>query len=143
MAFEMFWSAMAPLREARKLGMLAFQFPPYFIQKSANSDYLASLPERLPGPSIAIEFRHPSWVRSDAGRTETMNFLRSPGLYYTSMDTSEDNSIVPSFFEAKGYQVYMRFHGKNRENWFNATLPRRSGSSICIQSASSEPSRAI
>ena len=33
MAFQMFWSAMAPLREAGKLGMLAFQFPPYFIPK--------------------------------------------------------------------------------------------------------------
>ena len=31
MAFQMFCSAMAPLREAGKLGMLAFQFPPYFI----------------------------------------------------------------------------------------------------------------
>ena len=44
---------------------LAFQFPPYFIAKPANFNYLASLPERLPGaPRIAeIEFRHPSWVR--------------------------------------------------------------------------------
>jgi len=33
MAFQMFWSAMAPLREAGKLGMVAFQFPPYFIPK--------------------------------------------------------------------------------------------------------------
>src|SRR6202035_4176551 len=27
MAFQMFWSSMAPLREAGKLGMVAFQFP--------------------------------------------------------------------------------------------------------------------
>jgi uncharacterized protein YecE (DUF72 family) len=46
MAFQMFWSAMAPLREAGKLEMLAFQFPPYFISKPANLDYLGSLPER-------------------------------------------------------------------------------------------------
>jgi hypothetical protein len=31
MAFQMFWSAMGPLREAGKLGMVAFRFPPYFI----------------------------------------------------------------------------------------------------------------
>jgi len=36
MAFQMFWSAMAPPLEAGKLGMLAFQFPPYFIPKHAN-----------------------------------------------------------------------------------------------------------
>jgi uncharacterized protein YecE (DUF72 family) len=122
MAFQMFWSAMAPLREAGKLGMLAFQFPPYFIPKPANFDYLASLPERLPGASIAIEFRHPSWVRDETRRTETMNFLRSRGLYYTSIDAPEDSSIVPSFIEATGDQVYVRFHGKNRENWFKRNI---------------------
>jgi uncharacterized protein YecE (DUF72 family) len=79
-AFQMFWSAMAPLREAGKLGMLAFQFPPYFIPKPANFDYLASLRERLLGASIAIEFRHLSWVRDQTRRTESMNFLRSHGL---------------------------------------------------------------
>ena len=51
MAFQMFWSAMGPLREAGKFGMVAFQFPPYFILKPANFDYLANLPERLPGAS--------------------------------------------------------------------------------------------
>jgi uncharacterized protein YecE (DUF72 family) len=40
---------MAPLREAGKLGMIAFQFPPYFIPKPANLDYLARLPERAAG----------------------------------------------------------------------------------------------
>jgi uncharacterized protein YecE (DUF72 family) len=83
MAFQMFWSAMAPLRESGKLGMVAFQFLPYFISKPANLDYLASLRERLPGASIAIEFRHPSWVRDETRRAETMKFLRSHGLYYT------------------------------------------------------------
>jgi uncharacterized protein YecE (DUF72 family) len=122
MAFKMFWSAMAPLREAGKLGIVAFQFPPYFIAKPPNFDYLASLPERLPGASIAIEFRHPSWVRGEAQRTETMKFLRSHGLYYTSIDAPEDKSIVPSFIEATGDQVYMRFHGKNRDNWFKRNI---------------------
>jgi uncharacterized protein YecE (DUF72 family) len=122
MAFQMFWSAMAPLREAGKLGMVAFQFPPYFIPKPTNLDYLASLSERLPGASIAIEFRHPSWVRDESRRTETMSFLQSDGLYYTSIDAPEDNSIVPSFVEATGDQVYVRFHGKNRENWFKRNI---------------------
>jgi uncharacterized protein YecE (DUF72 family) len=60
---------------------------------------------RLSGASIAVEFRHPSWVRSDVQRAETMRFLRSHGLYYTSIDAPEDKSIVPSFIEATGDQV--------------------------------------
>jgi hypothetical protein len=43
-------------------------------------------------------------------------------LVYTSIDAPEDNSIVPSFIEATGDQVYVRFHGKNRENWFKRNI---------------------
>ena len=54
------------MRQAARLGLITFQFPPYFVALRENFDYLASLPERLPGASIAIEFRHPSWVRERA-----------------------------------------------------------------------------
>ena len=121
-AFQMFWSAMDPLKQSGKLGMISFTFPPYFIPKLANFDYMASLPERLPGASIAIEFRHPSWVRDESQRTDTMNFLREHGLYYTSIDAPTDESIVPSFIEATGDQVYLRMHGHNRENWFKHNI---------------------
>jgi len=43
-------------------------------------------------------------------------------LYYTSIDAPEDSSIVPSFIQATGDQVYVRFHGKNRENWFKRNI---------------------
>ena len=140
MVFQMFWSAMAPLREADKLGMVAFQFPPYFIAKPANFDYLASLPERLPGASIGIEFRHPSWVRGEAERAETMKFLRSHGLYYASIDAPEDSSIVPSFIEATGDQIYVRFHGRNRENWFKRNITAAERFNICTRNGSSSRS---
>ncbi len=123
MAFRMFWSAMSPLHSAGKLGMIAFQFPPYFVANSRNFDYLASLQERLPGASIAIEFRHPSWVCDQDQRNATMQFLRSHGLYYTSIDAPQDNALVPSFVEATGDQLYMRFHGRNRENWLKRNIP--------------------
>jgi uncharacterized protein YecE (DUF72 family) len=120
-AFQMFWSALRPLHDAGKLGMLTFQFPPYFIARGENFDYLARLPEWLPGASIAVEFRHPSWVRELQQQAETMNFLRSHGLYYTSIDAPEDVAIVPSFIAASGDQAYVRFHGRNRETWFKRT----------------------
>jgi uncharacterized protein YecE (DUF72 family) len=36
--FHMFWSALAPFREANELGMVTSQFPPYFIANPANFD---------------------------------------------------------------------------------------------------------
>jgi uncharacterized protein YecE (DUF72 family) len=121
-AFDMFWSSLALLSEAGKLGMLLFQFPPYFIRKSANLDYLASLRERLPQADLAIEFRHPSWVAEGAARQQTMDFLRRHELSYVSVDAPREASIVPSFLEATTSQMYVRFHGRNRETWFKKNI---------------------
>ena len=118
LAFAMFWSSIAPLREAGKLGMLLFQFPPYFIRKSANFGYVEALRERLPQAPLAIEFRHPSWVVEGQPRLETMKFLRRNELCYVSVDCPQGPSIVPSFLEATTARMYLRFHGRNRETWF-------------------------
>jgi uncharacterized protein YecE (DUF72 family) len=122
LAFEMFWSSMAPLKAAEKMGMLLFQFPPYFVCKSPNFDYLAGLRERLPQAGLAIEFRHPSWVVEGPARRETMEFLRRHGLCYVSVDCPHGPSIMPSFLEATTEQMYVRFHGRNRETWFKKNI---------------------
>jgi uncharacterized protein YecE (DUF72 family) len=51
-----------------------------------------------------------------------MNFPRSHGLYYTSIDAPEDSSIVRSIIEGTGDQVYVRFHGRNCESWFKRNI---------------------
>lgn len=127
LAFQMFWSALQPLREngARdggSLGTIVFTFPPYFVVKPSNVDYLASLPERLPGASIAIEFRHPSWMVEGDRRDETMSFLRAHGLTYVSVDAPRAPSIPPSFLAATGREAYVRFHGQNGEAWFKRNV---------------------
>lgn len=121
-AFDMFWSSLEPLKKAEKLGMLLFQFPPYFVRKSANFDYLAALRARLPQADLAIEFRHPSWVAEGQPRRETMEFLHRNGLSYVSVDCPQGPSIVPSFLEATTAQMYVRFHGRNRETWFKKNI---------------------
>ena len=115
LAFGMFWSALGPLRDAGKLGHLLFQFPPYFVARDANLDYIAGLKERMPGAAIAIEFRHKSWFEG-AQRDETMRFLRRHGLTFVSIDTPLDT--MGSIFEVTGPEAYVRFHGRNRENWY-------------------------
>lgn len=117
-AFEMFRAAAQPLVEAGKLGMMLFQFPPYFVCNLANQDYLAELPALMPAVDLAIEFRHPSWVIPAERRQQTLDFLRLHGLYYTSTDAPAGPSIAPSFVAASGSQVYMRFHGRNAQTWF-------------------------
>jgi uncharacterized protein YecE (DUF72 family) len=113
----MFHSSLTPLRAAGKLGMLVFQFPPYFTCRSSNFEYLAGLPGRLPGDTIAVEFRHPSWVAEGRQRRESLDFLRRNGLCYVSVDEPQLPSTLPSFLETSGPAAYIRFHGRNREAW--------------------------
>ncbi|HLH76537.1 MAG TPA: DUF72 domain-containing protein [Candidatus Binataceae bacterium] len=117
-AFEMFRAAAQPLVESGKLGMILFQFPPYFVCNPANQDYLAALPQLMPAVDLAIEFRHPSWVTPAERRQQTLDFLRLHGLYYTSTDAPAGPSIAPSFVAASGSRIYMRFHGRNAQRWF-------------------------
>ena len=115
MAFGMFWSALEPLRAAGKLGHLLFQFPPYFTARPSNLDYIAGLKQRMPGAAIAIEFRHNSWLLG-AQRAETLRFLERHGLTFVSIDTPP--ATVEPVFAVTGSEAYVRFHGRNRENWY-------------------------
>ncbi|HZO82839.1 MAG TPA: DUF72 domain-containing protein [Candidatus Binataceae bacterium] len=117
-AFGMFWGALNPLREAGKLGHLLFQFPPYFTARTQNFDYIAGLGARMPGAAIAIEFRHNSWLQG-AQRRQTMRFLREHALTFVSVDAPP--GTVESFLEVTGPEAYVRFHGRNRENWYKRT----------------------
>ncbi len=117
LAFQMFWSALQPLRAAGKLGYLLFQFPPYVIFRPSNFDYIATLRERMPGAAIAVEFRHPSWLGAEPARAETLGFLRDHGLALVALDAPPAVGL-PSILEATTDDVYIRFHGRNRENWY-------------------------
>jgi uncharacterized protein YecE (DUF72 family) len=120
LAFQMFWGSLGPLREAEKLGWLLFQMPPYVTRRQSNMDYLASLPERMPGARIAVEFRHPSWT-SDQHRDETKRFLRQHGMAYVAVD-APPGAGVASVLETTADDAYIRFHGRNRENWFKRNI---------------------
>lgn len=121
LAFQMFWSALGPLRDAGRLGKLLFQFPPYFTYRKANLDYIAGLEQRMPGAPIAVEFRHPSWLEDETRQAETMRFLREHALTYVSVDAPAGVN-VPTILAATGPDAYVRFHGRNRENWFKHNI---------------------
>jgi uncharacterized protein YecE (DUF72 family) len=122
LAFQMFWSSLSPLREAAKLGALLFQFPPYFTWRESNFAELERIRERLPEARIAVEFRHPSWTAEAAQRAATMDFLRANHLIYVAIDAPTAPSLPASPLAATSDDAYIRFHGRNRENWFKRDI---------------------
>jgi len=121
LAFQMFWSSLQPLRRASKLGLVLFQMPPYVTCRRSNLQYLAALPARMPGAQIAVEFRHPSWTSDERRRADTLHFLHEHGLAYVSIDAPPQSGLSSSL-AATSDDAYVRFHGRNGENWFKRSV---------------------
>jgi len=116
LAFRMFESALDPLRRAGKLGLLVFQFPPWFTATRANARYIESCRDRLSRDRLAIEFRHASWLAEER-RSRTFELLRSLEATYVIVDEPQVASAVPPVCETTTAESYVRFHGHNAENW--------------------------
>jgi uncharacterized protein YecE (DUF72 family) len=116
LAFRMFTSALDPLRQAGKLGLLVFQFPPWFTATLGNARYIEACRRRLPDAALAVEFRHASWV-VEARRQRTLDFLRDLGLSYVIVDEPQVANAVPPVCAVTAPEAYVRFHGRNKEAW--------------------------
>src|SRR2546428_12942222 len=67
--FRLFHAALAPLADAGKLGYVLFQFAPWVRFSEARLEEIASLPGRLPGFTVAVEFRDRSGFPGHAAET--------------------------------------------------------------------------
>jgi uncharacterized protein YecE (DUF72 family) len=113
-----FRTALLPLAEAGKLGYLLFQLPSWCMPGRESAAYLESLPARLPGMRIAVEFRQADWM-AEARRAQTLDRLRRLSLVYVSVDEPQGTrASVPPLAEATSEALaVVRFHGRRREAW--------------------------
>lgn len=114
-AFRLFRASLAPLAEAGKLGYVLFQFAPWVHFEPARLDYLASLPERLPGATVAVEFRHRSWFPDHA--EETLRALRAAHLAHVITDAPAVGGAVPHVTAVTAPTAVLRLHGRNAEGF--------------------------
>lgn len=56
--WQMFESALAPLDGAGKLGVVVFQFPPWFTPLTESLRHIEQCKQRLPRYRTAVEFRN-------------------------------------------------------------------------------------
>jgi uncharacterized protein YecE (DUF72 family) len=114
-AFVVYRAALAPLAAAGKLGYVLFQFAPWVRFAPARLEYLASLPARLPGWRVAVEFRDRSWFPDHAG--ETLAALRAAGLSHVVVDAPAVAGAVPRVAAVTAPLAVVRLHGRNAEGW--------------------------
>jgi len=114
-AFATFREALQPLADEGKLGYVLFQMAPWFRHGREALDYLATLPERLPGITVAVEFRDASWL---PGHTdEVLRFLAEHGLTYVSVDAPHTPANVSSDLALTSPVAVIRLHGRNAQGF--------------------------
>lgn len=113
-----FLEALTPLVNAKKLGILVFQFPPWFQYRTRNFDYILNIKELMGDLHVAAEFRHGSWLASDC-LASTLEFLKENEITYITADEPQYGNLatIPFIPEVTTDTAYFRFHGRNKENW--------------------------
>jgi uncharacterized protein YecE (DUF72 family) len=129
-AYEDVWtrflSALDPLIDAGKLGVLLFQFPPWFTIRRSNKQYLLEVAQRCSPLRIAVELRQESWFAGD-NQAETLEFLRSHHLPYVSVDMPQGyKNSIPPVLEATSDLAVVRFHGHS-EKWTSKDIYEKFG----------------
>jgi uncharacterized protein YecE (DUF72 family) len=115
--WQRFESALLPLDTVGKLGVVLFQFPPWFYPGSQQLDYIAMCKAKLQQYRLAMEFRNSVWL-SEKNRATTFDFLKRNDLPFVCVDEPQGfKSSVPPIAEVTSDTGLVRFHGRNSETW--------------------------
>lgn len=124
--WDRFLQALAPLHEAGKLGVVLFQFPPWFSINRRNKEYILRAKERCDPYTVAVEFRNARWL-SDDNQAETLDFLTSYAVPLVCVDMPQGyRSSVPPVLAATAETTVVRFHGHS-DKWESKNIYERFG----------------
>lgn len=116
--WQRFQHALAPLRDAGKLGPILLQYPRWFAPSRESADALRVARERMGDSAAAVEFRNPEWV---SGRitARTLSLLESLNLTYVNVDAPPDtgSSMPPTSFVTTPELSVVRLHGRRTAAW--------------------------
>ena len=119
-----FRAALEPLRAAGKLGVVLFQFPPWFVCRPPHLDYLAECVQRMAGCQVAVEFRNKSWLE-ERHRPEVLGAEEKLGIAHVVVDEPQGGSFsIPAVWQVTNpHLAVVRLHGRNADTWQKKGLP--------------------
>ena len=112
--------AVQPLIEADKFSGFLAQFPYSFKNTPENRDYLCWIKEQTPDFPLFVEFRNWSWAY--AGLEQ---FLEESQLNYVNVDEPRLKGLIQPQEIVSGKLAYIRFHGRNSQDWWQGTNQTR------------------
>ncbi|MEU6600961.1 DUF72 domain-containing protein [Streptomyces flaveolus] len=112
--------ALAPLRDAGRLGTLLFQYPPSLTPGQKAEAFVRAARERAHDWPFAVEFRDPAWWHPDRA-ARTTAFLRD--LNATAVATDSPDAPPPAPVTTPHLHL-IRFHGRS-PHWGKGTKEER------------------
>ncbi|MDQ2680846.1 MAG: DUF72 domain-containing protein [Candidatus Eremiobacteraeota bacterium] len=112
----LFAASLRPLLAAGKLGGVLLQFPNGFKPSPQNETYLERLCATCEGLPLVAEFRHHDWQTP-----HTLELLSSLQVGWCNVDMPELESLMLPSSDATSPTGYVRFHGRNRAQWWSGT----------------------
>ena len=109
-----FFKAVQILNEGHRLASVLLQFPYSFGYTPENRVYLLELLEDLAPLPLVVEFRHPAWIRDSV-----FEALKQGAWGISLLDSPRVSGGMPDFDAVTSDQAYLRFHGRNAENWWS------------------------
>jgi uncharacterized protein YecE (DUF72 family) len=113
-----FRAAIEPIISGGKLGCVLAQFPYSFDFNRQNWQYLGKLRENLTGLPVVIEFRNARWLKVDV-----FQWMRQQDLGFCCVDEPQLPNLLPPLVEVTSKIGYVRFHGRNKEKWWQNDHP--------------------
>ena len=111
--FAEYLRALEPLQAEGKLACVLAQFPFSFHNTQPNRAYLSCLREGLKEVPLVVEFRNVAWINE-----AIFDLLRQLRLGFCCVDQPRFRDLVPPVTVATSDWAYVRFHGRNAEQWW-------------------------
>lgn len=109
-----------PLVDTGKFACALAQFPNSFHPSPAAHEYLRRLREALGELPLAAEFRHRKWQTP-----ETNALLHELNVGLVNVDMPHFKSLLRESSDVTNPIAYVRFHGRNVQNWWRGTNETR------------------
>ena len=108
-----FTESLKPLADSGSLGSILFQFPYSFKFSRKNLDYILKIGNEFAGCEICAEFRNINWINED-----TLGCLGHANIGFCNVDEPELKGLIPPTGISTSDTGYIRFHGRNKVNWW-------------------------
>ncbi|WP_121663331.1 DUF72 domain-containing protein [Metabacillus litoralis] len=116
--FSAYIKSIQPLKNANKLAMVLFQFPPWFSCNKENVAYLKWCREKMGDTEVALEFRNRSWF-SSSYYDKTLQFMEDEKWIHSIVDEPQagERSIPTVLKPTTPHKTLIRLHGRNVYGW--------------------------